>query len=119
MQAWTERLPAVVAARAVLFWGLLVRVGLKECESGFINIIVNTLACKGQWSGITLGHLQVNYCQKHTKLVEKMELMKADGLQYGRPGRCACRENWTFVSTANSYWAVLPGQHPVTRQTIR
>lgn len=119
MNAWTGRLPAVGAVRAVLFWGLLVRVGLKRSESGFINIIVNTGARKGQWSGSILDHLQVNHCRKHTKLVERMELMKADGRQYGRRGKCACRESWIFVSTVNSYWAVLPGQHPVTRQTIR
>jgi hypothetical protein len=47
MQARMVSLPAGVAGRTVLFLGLLVRVGLKECECSFINIIVNTLACKG------------------------------------------------------------------------
>ncbi len=47
MYEWTVPLPAGVAAGAVLVVGLLVRVGLKERESSFINIIVITLACKG------------------------------------------------------------------------
>jgi hypothetical protein len=67
MHAWTGRLPAIGATRAVLFWGLLVRVNLKEGESGFIKIIVITLAYKGQWSGSISDHLQVDLLPKACK----------------------------------------------------